>query len=358
VTGGFACEISTGRVLFEPGARAQLADEAARLKLNRLMVVCTPGHAAPAHEMAVALGDSLMDIHAHAAMHVPAPIAATAVQRAGDLDADGCIAIGGGSAIGLGKVIAKETGVPLIAVPTTYAGSEMTPIWGLTDGGRKSTGRDARVRPRVVIYDPELTLGLPPAQSVTSAVNALAHAAEALYAPDNSPLTDVIAAESAQAIVTALPQIVAAPCEVAARSRLLYGAWLAGVALGSTTMSLHHQLCHVLGGTFDLPHAETHTALLPHVLALNLEHAPRARERLQSALGAADPATHLFELIVGLGARMSLHELGMPSQGITTVIDQVLAVPYPNVTPVTREHLETILSGALAGTPPRPHRCR
>lgn len=352
MTASFSCEISTGSVVFDPGSRARLAEEAAPLGCTRFMVVCTPGHAALAEETAAPLGDALAEVHAHAAMHVPARVAATAVQRVSELGADGCIAIGGGSAIGLGKAIARDTGIPLIAMPTTYAGSEMTSIWGITDGGRKRTGRDAKVRPRVVIYDPELTLGLPPAQSVTSAVNALAHAAEALYAPDSSPLSDLIAAESAQAIVSALPQIVAAPRDLTARSRLLYGAWLAGVSLGSTTMALHHQLCHVLGGTFGLPHAETHTAVLPHVLALNLAHAPRARDRLQNAFGAADPASHLFRLVEGLGAQMSLEKLGMPPQSVTAVIDQVMAAPYPNVTPVAREQLDTILTGALIGTPP------
>ncbi|MGH3643399.1 MAG: maleylacetate reductase [Mycobacterium sp.] len=352
----FVHQSHSGRVIFAPGARSRLAAETERLQLRRLMVVCTRGHADLAAEVAAPLGAALVELHAHAEMHVPAKVAATAVDRAREHGADGCVAIGGGSAIGLGKAVAKDTGIPLIAVPTTYAGSEMTPIWGITDGGRKRTGRDVTVLPVTVIYDSELTLGLPTAQSVTSAVNALAHAVEAMYAPDRSPVTDLIAAESARAIVTALPLVVANPADIAARTELLHGAWLAGMSLGVTTMSLHHQLCHILGGTFTLPHAETHAAVLPHVLRLNLAAAPRAQQRLQTAFAAEDPAAYLFHLVQDLGAQMSLTALGMPPDGVATVIDQALAAPYANPTPVTAPGLQALLADAAAGSPPQPIR--
>ncbi|MET0456866.1 MAG: maleylacetate reductase [Mycobacterium sp.] len=345
-----------GRVIFAPGARARLATETDRLGLRRLLVVCTPGNAELAADVARPLGAALVDVYAHATMHVPARVAADAVSRAEALHADGCIAIGGGSAIGLGKAVAKDTGIPLIAVPTTYAGSEMTPIWGITDGGRKRTGRDVTVLPATVIYDPELTLSLPTSRSVTSAINALAHAAESMYAPDRSPITDLIAAESARAIVAALPLVATAPRDVPARTELLYGSWLAGMALGATTMSLHHQLCHVLGGTFNLPHAETHAAVLPHVLRLNLAAAPDAEKQLRSAFGADDPAAHLFHLTQDLGAQMSLAALGMPPDGVATVIDQATSAPYANPTPVTAAALQILLADATAGSPPRPIR--
>lgn len=353
MTRDFVHESQRSRVIFAPGSRARLADEAARLGLRRLVVMCTPGKAGLAEELAAPLGAALAGIHPCAVMHVPARSAASASALVGELDADGIITLGGGSAIGLGKAVAKDTGTPLLALPTTYSGSEMTPIWGVTEGERKTTGRDPRALPAVVIYDPELTLTLPVAQSVTSAVNALAHSAEALYAPDRSPVTDLIATESARAIVDALPRMADAPGDTAARSDLLYGAWLAGAALGATSMSLHHKLCHILGGTFGLPHAETHTAVLPHVLAFNLDAAVSATSRLQSAFGVDDPSRWLHDLVRRLGAEVSLTALGMPVDGVPAVIDQALSAPYANPRPVTAQHLEMLLSDALTGAPPR-----
>ncbi|MFD8362572.1 maleylacetate reductase [Streptomyces hygroscopicus] len=348
----FVHENRPGRVVFAAGARARLREEIDRLGLHRLIVVCTPGHAGLAAELAAPLGERIAGLHPHATMHVPAAIAAKAVARARETGADGCLAIGGGSAIGLAKAVAKDTGLPIAAVPTTYAGSEMTPIWGLTADGRKTTGRDPRVLPSVVVYDPELTTTLPPALSVTSGMNALAHAAETLYAPDGSPIHTLVAAESARALADALPRVAADPHDTDARSDALYGAWLAGSVLGATTMSLHHKLCHILGGTFDLPHAETHTAVLPHVLAFNLPAAPAARTALETALGTTEPASHLFHLAQGLGADMSLTALGMPEDGVETVVSQALAAPYANPRPITEAAIRHLLGRALSGAAP------
>lgn len=322
------------------------------LGLRRVLVVCTPEQKALAVELTVSTADLVAEVHAHATMHVPVAAASEAVARAVALGADGCLAIGGGSAIGLAKAVARETGLPIVAVPTTYAGSEMTSVWGLTESGRKTTGRDDRVLPVTVVYDPDLTLTLPVALSVTSGMNALAHSAEALYAPDRSPITTLIAAESVRAIAGALPRLACQPDDAVARADALRGAWLAGTALGSTTMSLHHKLCHILGGTFDLPHAQTHTAVLPHVLALNLPAAPEALTELQGALGTADPAGRLFTLAHDLGAEMSLEVLGMPVDGVQSVVDQALAAPYANPLDVTESQLVRVLQGALHGQPP------
>jgi maleylacetate reductase len=352
MTRDFVHESRPGRVVFAVGASLRLPEEVERLALHRLIVVCTPQQADLAAALTAPLGDRVVALHAHATLHVPAEVAAAAVARCREISADGCVAVGGGSAIGLAKAIAKETGLPIVAVPTTYAGSEMTPIWGLTDAGRKATDRDPRVLPATVVYDPALTVTLPPALSVTSGMNALAHSAEALYAPDGSPITALLAVESVRAIAAALPRLVADPRDIDARADALYGAWLAGMVLGATTMSLHHQLCHILGGTFDLPHAETHTAVLPHVLAVNLPVAAPARRALQDVLGAADPAEHLFHLARDLGAEMSLAALGVPAGGLQTVVDQALANPYANPTSVTEADLRNILDNALAGTAP------
>jgi maleylacetate reductase len=352
VTREFVHEGRPGRVVFAVGASGRLPEEVERLGLRRLIVVCTPQQADLAAELTSPVGSRIAELHPHATMHVPATVAADAVARGREIAADGCIAVGGGSAIGLAKAVAKDTGLPIVAVPTTYAGSEMTPIWGLTDAGRKTTGRDPRVLPATVVYDPALTVTLPPALSVTSGMNALAHSAEALYAPDGSPITALLAAESARAIAGALPRLVTDPRDIDARSDALYGAWLAGTVLGATTMSLHHKMCHILGGTFDLPHAETHTAVLPHVLAVNLPAAAPARTALANALGAADPAQHLFHLARDLGAEMSLRALGLPEDGLQTVVDQALAGPRANPAPVTEADLRSILDNALAGTAP------
>jgi maleylacetate reductase len=352
MTHDFVHESRPGRVVFAVGASARLPEEVERLGLRRLLVVCTPHKADLAAELTAPLGGRVAELHAHAVVHVPAAVATRAVARSREVSADGCIAVGGGSAIGLAKAVAKETGLPIVAVPTTYAGSEMTPIWGLTDAGRKTTGRDPRVLPATVVYDPALTVTLPPALSVTSGMNALAHAAEGLYAPDGTPITALLAAESARAIAGALPRLAADRRDIEARADALYGAWLAGSVLGSTTMSLHHKLSHILGGTFDLPHAETHTAVLPHVLAVNLPAAAPARRALEDALRAADPAEHLFHLARDLGAEMSLAALGLPPDGLQTVIDQALAAPYANPAPVTDADLRHILGNALAGTAP------
>ncbi|PXY18876.1 maleylacetate reductase [Prauserella muralis] len=354
MTHEFVHESRPGRVVFAVGARTRLAEEVDRLGLRRLIVVCTPEQADLAAELTLPLRDRIAALHPHATRHVPTAVAATAVARSREASADGCIAVGGGSAIGLAKAIAKDTGLPSVAVPTTYAGSEMTPIWGLTGADRKTTGRDPRVLPSTVLYDPALTLTLPSRLSLTSGINALAHAAEALYAPDGSPITALMAAESARALAGALPRVAADPRDLEARSDALYGAWLAGSVLGATTMSLHHKLCHVLGGAFDLPHAETHTAILPHVLAFNLPAAARARTALESAFGAADPGGHLFHLAEDLGAEMSLAALGMPEDGVDTVVAQALATPYANPRPVTETDLRAMVGNALTGEAPAP----
>ena len=287
-------------------------------------------------------------------MHVPIEVARRARELAAQLGADGCVAVGGGSAIGLGKAIALEHGLPVIAVPTTYAGSEMTPVWGLTEGGRKRTGRDERVLPRSVLYDPELTLTLPAGMSAASGMNAVAHAVEALYAPDATPIISLMAEEGARALAAALPRVVADGADLDGRSQAQYGAWLCGAVLAATTMSLHHKLCHTLGGTLDLPHAQTHTVVLPHALAYNQPAAPDAVAALSRALGGApDPARELWELAGRLDAPRSLRELGMAEADIPRVVEQAVAEPYANPRPVTADGVTALLEDAWAGRPPR-----
>ncbi len=350
----FVYEAQPVRVVMRPGASVTaVPGEAERLGLRALLVVCGPRGTETAEAVARALGDACAGVFARARQHVPVEVADEAVHAARAAGADGLVAVGGGSAIGLGKAIALRTELPLIAVPSTYSGSEMTSVWGLTEHGAKRTGRAPSVLPRSVVYDPELTLTLPVPLSVTSGINALAHAAEALYAPDASPLVSLTAEEGARAMAGALPAVAADPGDLEARGRALYGAWLCGTALGATTMGLHHKLCHVLGGTFGLPHAETHTVVLPYVLAHNAPAAPEAMTALARALGTDNPAEALQDLAGGLGAPRSLAQLGLEEADLATAAAQVTSQAYPNPRRTSTAEALKILRAAYTGDRPR-----
>jgi alcohol dehydrogenase class IV len=285
-------------------------------------------------------------------MHVPVEVARAAREEAERAGADGCVAVGGGSTTGLAKAIALASPLPILAIPTTYAGSEMTPIWGLTEGGVKRTGRDLRVLPRTVIYDPELTLTLPAALSATSGMNAIAHCVEALYSKDANPVISLMSEEGIRALAASLPAIVRQSADLEARSQALYGAWLAGCALGAVGMALHHKLCHTLGGAFNLPHAETHTVILPHAAAYNAPAAPEAMSRVARALGRDAAPQGLYDLAASLGAPSSLRELGMPEEGLDRAADLAVENPYYNPRPVTRGGIRALLENAFHGGPP------
>src|SRR6266702_4224475 len=264
----FVYKSHPGKVIFGAGTlTTALPGEVERLGCERLLILSTPGHEALAQAIAERLGVGTRNVFAGARMHTPVAVTEQALAVAAQLHADGLLAVGGGSTIGLGKAIALRTDLPQIVVPTTYAGSEMTPILGQTEDGIKTTLNSPQVLPEVVIYDADLTMTLPAALSTASGMNAIAHAVEALYARDRNPLVSLMALEGIAALVGALPRIVVDPGDRRARANALYGAWLCGICLGAVGMALHHKLCHTLGGTFDLPHAETHTIVLPHALA-------------------------------------------------------------------------------------------
>lgn len=344
------------RVRFGANALSALPDELAEIGLERVLVLCSPEQEETGRRVAKALGDRSVGVLAEAVMHVPKEVAQHASEEAARLGADGCVAVGGGSAIGLGKAIALQHGLPIVAVPTTYAGSEMTPVWGLTTDGRKETGRDPRVLPRSVVYDPELTVTLPAPMSVTSGINAIAHAVEALYAPDATPIISLMAEEGVRALAAALPAIVADGTNLEARSEALYGSWLCGACLGATTMSLHHKLCHALGGTLNLPHAQTHTVVLPHALAFNQPAAPEATAALSRALGGApDPAERLWQISHELDAPRSLAELGMREEDIDRIAEEATSRSYGNPRLVHYDDVRGLLRAAWAGTAPSTH---
>lgn len=340
------------RVVFGPDALTQLGAEIDRLGARRALVLSTPEQASSARQVADLLGDRAAGIFARAVMHVPIETAREARAEAARLGADCAVAIGGGSTTGLGKAIALESALPILAIPTTYAGSEMTPIWGITEAGVKKTGRDARVLPRTVLYDPGLTLTLPYGLTVTSALNAIAHAAEGLYAHDGNPVTALMAEEGIRASAAALAPLQADAQDLAARSDALYGAWLCGTVLGSVAMGLHHKLCHTLGGSFNLPHAEVHTVVLPHALAYNASAAPSAMARVARALGVEHAAQGVQALARRHGAPTSLAAIGMPADGLDRAADLAASTPYPNPRPLERAALRELLQRAFEGAEP------
>jgi maleylacetate reductase len=268
------------------------------------------------------------------------------------LNADGVIGIGGGSTTGLAKAIALRTNLPQLAVPTTYAGSEMTPILGETENGVKRTQTTRQVLPKTVIYDVQLTLSLPASLSVSSGLNAIAHGVEALYAKDRNPIVSMMAGEGIKALYWALPKIAAHPSDVEARSDALYGAWLCGVCLGAVGMALHHKLCHTLGGLFNLPHAQTHAIVLPHALADNGPSAPDAIQRLSDAFFTQRPDLSLYSIAEEPGIRGGLRELGMPEEGIDAAADQAIVNQYWNPRPVERDAIRELIRRAWAGEAP------
>lgn len=343
------------RVVFGAGSLQYLEREVQLLQANRALVLCTPEQQPLAEAIAKRLGTKAAGIYPRAVMHVPADTAAAAVDEARRLGADCALAVGGGSTTGLGKAIALQSGLPVLAVPTTYAGSEMTPIWGMTESGLKKTGRDPRVLPRTVIYDPELTISLPAGLSVTSGMNAIAHAAEGLYAQDSNPVMDLMAEEGIRALADALPKITDDPNDLSARSNALYGAWLCGTVLGNVGMALHHKLCHTLGGTLNLPHAEVHTVVLPHAISYNAAAAPEAMQRIKRALQSEDAALGLYQLAKTNGAPVALRDIGMKSEDIDRVVQIAVQNPYWNPRPVNPEAsgaLRELLQRAWEGAPP------
>jgi maleylacetate reductase len=340
------------RVVFGAGALARLPEELDRLGAKRALVLSTPEQASSAGQVAKALGARCAGSYDKAAMHVPVEIADDARRVARELGADCCVTVGGGSTTGLGKAIALTSAVPILAVPTTYAGSEMTPIYGITEGGAKKTGRDVRVLPKAVIYDPTLTLSLPPALSAASGMNAIAHAVEALYSHEGNPIVSIMAEEGIRALANALPAIVADPSNLEARTDALYGAWLCGVVLGSAGMALHHKLCHVLGGSFNLPHAETHSIVLPHAVRYNQDAAPDAMKRIQRAIQAKDPAAGIYDLEKRLGLPMRLGDIGMKDSDLERAARIATEAPYPNPRKLEYAGILELLRNAYRGQRP------
>ncbi|MBS0247675.1 MAG: maleylacetate reductase [Proteobacteria bacterium] len=342
------------RVLFGSGTSRRLKAEIERAGCKRALVLGTAAQLKTITDLAEELGSLAAGVFAGAAMHTPVQVTEEALIYFRDSGADCTVALGGGSSTGLGKALALRTDAMQFVLPTTYAGSEMTPILGETENGVKTTQRGPRIQPEVTIYDVDLTLTLPPQLSATSGVNAIAHAVEALYAEDRNPVMSLMAEQAIAMLGRALPVIVKTPLDKDARANALQGAWLAGMCLGSVGMALHHKLCHVLGGTFDLPHAEAHTIVLPHALAYNAAAAPEAARIVARALNVSgDGATALFDLNRSIAAPRALRELGMPEAGIDKAADLAVRNPYWNPRPLQRDLIRDLIARAWAGDPPQ-----
>ena len=340
------------RVIFGRGTISTLPDEIRRLGLSQVLIVTTPFQAQAGMALQDQLGEVGSALFTDATMHTPVNVTEQALEVFHNSGAEGIIAIGGGSTIGLSKALALRTGAPQIVIPTTYAGSEMTSILGETFDGKKATQKTLKVLPEVVIYDVDHTMTLPVKLTITSGINALAHAVEALYAEEANPVLALLAEEGIERLTSAMPKILNNPNDLNARSDALHGAWLCAMCLGSGGVALHHKLCHVLGGTFDLPHAETHTIVLPHVIAYNSPSIPATIEVLKRAMRTDDPATRLFDIAKQAGVSTSLRELGMPETGIELAVKQALENPYFNPHPLEANGVKNLIHAAWSGSRP------
>lgn len=351
---GFAYDALPGRVVFGAGARKSLAAEAEALGARRILVIADRAEDALASEIGAVLGELVVGRFDDVAQHVPVPLARAAAVRARELGTDTVLTVGGGSATGLGKAVVRDLGIRQIAVPTTYAGSEMTAIWGMSDGDRKQVGVDAAVKPALVVYDPELTLTLPPRIAGPSGMNALAHAVEALYGPGANPFISFMALEGIRVLYRGLPAVVADPTDLDARTEVLYGAYLGGVVLAGGGTALHHKTCHVLGGMFNLDHGGMNAAVLGHALAYNAPAVGEIIDRIAAMIDrpAREVPAAFCDLAAAIGAPTSLEALGMPADGLDEATRRVVIEAAANVRPPTEDGIRHMLDDAFHGRRP------
>jgi alcohol dehydrogenase class IV len=340
------------RVIFAAGASARVNDELDRLGITRAIVLSTPQQSALAGEFARRLGPRAAIVYPGAAQHTPTDVTQSALLAVQSVQANGILSIGGGSTTGLGKALALRTDLPQLVLPTTFAGSEMTSILGQTENGLKTTQRSLSVLPETVIYDPELTKTMPAFIAGPSGMNAIAHSVEALYAEEANPILSLMAKDSIRAFGQSLTRIVDGTASIDDHANALYGAWLGGVCLGSIGMAIHHKICHTLGGTFDLPHADVHCLMIPYSTAYNREAAPEAMRQIADALGADDAPAVLYDLMLKVGQIKSLKDMGLSEADLDKAADLAVQNPYYNPRPVTRDGVRAMLQAAYEGRRP------
>jgi maleylacetate reductase len=339
------------RVVFAAGeSPAAVAAEVEALGGSKVMLIASDREKELADPVAKEIPVVLR--HEEVVMHVPVEVVGRALRAAVDAGADILVSVGGGSTTGLAKAVALTTGLPIVAVPTTYAGSEATNVWGLTEGETKTTGVDDKVLPASVVYDAALLTSLPGEMTVASGLNAMAHCVDSMWGPRADPIDRALAQEGIRALATGLPAVADDSAGVEGIEQTLYGAYLAAVAFASAGSGMHHKICHVLGGMFNLPHAQTHAVVLPYVLAFNAPHAPEAAARIALAFGSRTAGAALAALREVLDAPRALRDYGMPEDGIAKALGPITkAIPDNNPAPVTDENLTALLRAAWAGDP-------
>lgn len=330
---GFHYTSFAQEITFAPGALAQLREAVERFGWRRILL-CT-SHSMQrngyVNSIKASLGDSLVAVFDQVQPHVQDVQVKEALGLAAENNVDAVIGMGGGSPIGMAKAIGFQTHVPIIAIPTTYAGSEMTPVYGIThtdeNPPRKVTVNDPKIVPTLVIYDPQLTLDLPPELTASTGINALAHCIEALYSKTRNPLSTAAATSSVQHIHNALLNCYQDGHNLDARTEMLLSAHLAGLSLASVSMGLHHGLCHVLGGSANVPHGIANGIILPHAIRFNAEatatqllpaaEAMNISVNRTSSTGVIEAlAHHIHELIGQMNLSQRLRDVGVSESDI------------------------------------------
>ena len=342
-------------IVFAPGAVSRLPEELDKLGLNRALVLSTPEQTEHASLLSNLLQAKAVGEFTKAVMHVPVATVDAALKVAEDVQADCSVAIGGGSTTGLGKALALKLKLPNVVVPTTYAGSEMTNVWGMTRDGVKQTGRDDIVVPNLTIYDPELTVGLPPGISGPSGINAMAQAVVNVTAASPNPMITALALDGIRALARSLPRVMKTPDSIEARSEALYGACLCGGALGVGVTGLHHRICHTLGGTYNTSHADTHAIILAHTVGFNATAVPFATAQVADALGCADAAQGIFELLNKVSKKTKLSDLGIVEGDLDRIAKLTVEKNIANPKAVTEQAVREIINDAYFGAAPRKY---
>jgi len=340
------------RVWFGPGRIEKLRAEIDLLVASKVMICCTKGAVKRLAPLANALDGKDVVIFGDAAPHCPEEVVVKAQSKALQHGVEAVVAFGGGSTLGLGKYLSARNEIPFVAVPTTYSGSEMTAIYGMKTGEEKRTWKDVKAVPRAVIYDPELTLGLPADLTGTTGMNSLAHAVEALYPAEPNPLTGDIAEKAIGALARGLVGSVDTRDDLQARTEALYGGFLGGLLVTMAGIALHHRICHVLGGLFGAPHGESNSVILPYVVAYNAPEAPEAMVRIRRALGVEDAAAGVYDLARTLGVPASLDELGVPADGLAKAAAETVRTLGFNPRACTVPEMTALFEMAHAGTRP------
>ena len=347
----FQFECHSPTVLFGAGRVTDLAGRLDQIGKSRALLVTTKGGARRYREVAEVLASRLRASFDGALPHCPLEVANAALDAFRQRECDAVVTVGGGSTVGLGKYIAAETGAPHIALPTTLSGSEMTPLFGVLVNGEKRTRREPRALANTVIVDPVLAQSLPIRETATTGMNALAHCIEALYVPKSNPLTSQLALTGIDILYRALKKLAYEPTDLEARTEAAYGATIGGLMVNSVGIGMHHRICHVLGGRFEVPHGESNCVVLPHVLAYNASAIPEACAMMELAMGT-HPAVALQRLVSDLGAPVALRESGVPVDSIATIAGECFHHIDHNPLPVDEAAVLKLLQAAWAGQEP------